>query len=81
MDECKPLGGGASRDMRRWRRRGVTWTSRAMCPAAERGRAMQVDPIKPTLKAPGIEHLTLKYDKLLSICLHFAFKSNQVHGQ
>ena len=32
---------------------------------------MQVDPIKPTLKAPGTEHLTLKYDKLVSC---FAFK-------
>jgi len=35
------------------------------------GRARQVDPIKPTLKAPGIKLLKLKYDKLLS---NFAFK-------
>ena len=34
---------------------------------------MQVDPIKPTLKAPGIDRLKLNYDKLLS---NFAFKFN-----
>ena len=34
---------------------------------------MQVDPIKPTLKAPGAEHLKLKCDILLS---NFAFKFN-----
>jgi hypothetical protein len=34
---------------------------------------VQVDPIKPTLKAPGIELLNLTYDKPLSI---FAFKFN-----
>jgi hypothetical protein len=37
------------------------------------GRAMQVDPIKPTLKAPGTERLKLHYDELLS---KFAFKFN-----
>jgi hypothetical protein len=35
------------------------------------GRAVQVDPIKPTLKAPGIKLLNLKYDKPLS---NIAFK-------
>jgi hypothetical protein len=30
------------------------------------GRAVQVDPIKPTFKAPGIELLKLEYDKPLS---------------
>ena len=34
---------------------------------------MQVDHIKPSLKAPGIKLLKLKYDKLLS---NFAFKFN-----
>jgi hypothetical protein len=34
---------------------------------------VQVDPIKPNLKAPGIKRLKLKYDKLLS---SFAFKFN-----
>jgi len=27
---------------------------------------VQVDPIKPTLKAPGTKHLTLKHDEVLS---------------
>ena len=34
---------------------------------------MQVDPIKPTLKAPGTERLKLKYDEPPS---NFAFKFN-----
>ena len=34
---------------------------------------MQVDPIKPVLKAPGTTRLKLKYGKLLS---SFAFKFN-----
>ena len=34
---------------------------------------MQVDPIKPQLKAPGTKRLKLKHDKLLS---RFAFKFN-----
>ena len=37
------------------------------------GRVMQVDPIKPTLTAPGTKRLKLKYDELDSI---FAFKFN-----
>jgi len=37
------------------------------------GRAVQVDPINPMLKAPGTKHLKLKYYKLLS---SFAFKFN-----
>jgi hypothetical protein len=38
-----------------------------------RGRAVQVDPIKPTLKAPGTKRLKLKHDEPLST---FAFKIN-----
>ena len=34
---------------------------------------MQVDPIKPTLKAPGSMHLRLRYDGAVS---NFAFKFN-----
>ena len=34
---------------------------------------MHVDPVKPTLKAPGIKLFKLKYDKPLS---DFAFKFN-----
>ena len=37
------------------------------------GKAVQVDPITPTLKAPGINLLKLKYDKPLS---KFDFKFN-----
>ena len=37
------------------------------------GRAVQVDPIKPALKAPGTKRLKLKYDELLS---NLAFKFN-----
>ena len=36
-------------------------------------KAVQVDPIKPTLKAPGTKRLKLKHDKVLS---SFAFKFN-----
>ena len=38
-----------------------------------RGKAVQVEPMKPTLKAPGTKRLTLKYDKLLS---SFGFNFN-----
>ena len=34
--------------------------------AAHQGRAVQVEPIKPTLKAPGSERSKLKYDEPLS---------------
>jgi hypothetical protein len=37
------------------------------------GRAVQVDPIKPSLKASGPKRLKLEYDKMLST---FAFKFN-----
>jgi len=37
------------------------------------GRAMQVDPIKITLKVPGTKRLTLSYNTLLS---NVAFKFN-----
>jgi hypothetical protein len=37
------------------------------------GKAVQIDPIKRTLKAPGTERLKLTYDKVLS---SFAFEFN-----
>jgi hypothetical protein len=37
------------------------------------GIAVKVDPIKPTLKAPGTERLKLKHEELLS---NFGFKFN-----
>jgi len=39
-----------------------------------RGRAVQVGPLKPTLKAPGTKLLKLKLDKLLSILTQFCFQ-------
>ena len=40
------------------------------------GGAVQVDPMKPVLKAPGAKHLKLTYDKLLS---NLAFKFSLRH--
>ena len=64
MDKCKPLVEG-----------GVCHHSRRHQPAtqAEHRRAVQIDPIKPTLKAPGTKRLKLNYDEPLS---NFAFKFN-----
>ena len=45
---------------------------RAPCSLASLGRAVQVDPIKPTLKAPETKRLNLKYGERLS---SFAFNS------
>jgi hypothetical protein len=42
-------------------------------PAARLGRAGQLDPVKPTLKASGIKRLKLEHDGLLS---NFGFKFN-----
>ena len=44
-----------------------------MAARAGRGRAVHVDPIKPTLKAPGSERLKLRHDKLPS---NLAFNFN-----
>ena len=70
MDECEPLAGGpvhkapVAAHLRRHDRAE---------PPARRGRALQLDPIKPTLNASGAKPLRLKYDKLLS---RFAFNFN-----
>ena len=54
MDECKPLvGGGGARPLLR-------------LAGHRHGRAVRVDPIKPTLKAPGTKRLNLEYDEVLS---------------
>jgi len=42
-------------------------------PASHRGRAVQLDPIKPTSKVRGTKRLKLKYDRPLS---RFALKFN-----
>jgi len=61
VDECKPLAPGA----------GVPGAH--LPPRAGRGRAVQVDPIKPKLKPPGTKRLKLTYGEPLS---DFAFKFN-----
>ena len=40
------------------------------------GRVVQVDPIKPTLKAPGAKHLKLEFDEPPS---NFGFEFNLRH--
>ena len=71
MNECKPLAlgclGDADGDWHHVRTSTVRHHGR-------RGRAVQVDPIKPTLKAPGTKRLKLKYDKLLQMLLKFCFR-------
>jgi threonine aldolase len=57
VDECKPLEAGIKLHMDGAR----IWNA-----AAALGTAVQVDPIKPTLKAPGTQRLKLRYNKLLS---------------
>ena len=49
-------------------------TARVVRPHRARGRAVQVEPIKLTLEAPGIKRLKLKFDPLLSILLQFCFQ-------
>ena len=60
MDECKTLDGGRVQ---------VAAEAEGRPP----GRAVQIDPIKSTLKAPGIKLLKLKYGKPLK---KSAFKFN-----
>ena len=60
MDECKPLLDGAHQ------LRSTAWPHRA-ARADKQGWAVQEDPIKPTLKAPGTKRLKVKCEKLLSI--------------
>ena len=55
MDECKPVPMGSSPASSLMKRT-----------ASARGRAVQVDPIEPTLKAPGPKLLKVRYDKSLS---------------
>jgi hypothetical protein len=63
--EPDPMAGGLAQS---WTEAATLYTQ-----SADQGRAMQVDPIKPTLKAPGTKILNLKYYKLLS---GFAYKAN-----
>jgi hypothetical protein len=60
VDVCKPLAGGGGRVLRR----------RPHVAVRRHSGAVQIDPIKRTLKPPGINRLKLNYDQLLS---NFAF--------
>jgi hypothetical protein len=71
VDECKPLVSGHGGGHRQAARQPGGQAPDGVPQA--RGRAAQVDPIKPTLKAPGTKRLKLKYDEPLS---KFAFKFN-----
>ena len=86
MDECKSLAGGRDAELTARKRfqddkraaersmtRRIAAERAARRAAASLGRAMQVDPIKPTSKPPGTKSLKVKYDKLLS---NFAFNFN-----
>ena len=72
-DNAGSSGGRSSRARRRQRddrRGGGSGVDRQLA-GRRRGRAVQVDPMKPTLKAPGSERLKLICHDLLS---NFAFK-------
>jgi len=58
VDECKPLAAGGGEGGDGLR---------------HQGEAVQVDPINPTLKAPGTDRLKLQYVEVLS---SFAIKFN-----
>ena len=81
MDECKTLDGGHQEVHGRQRSdgapgRALLWQRdrrRVEPHGDERGRAVQVDPIRPTLNAPGTKRLKLKHDGPLS---NFVLKTN-----
>jgi len=54
----------------------ITWDlirERRISSHQQHGKAVQVEPMKSTLKAPGTKRLKLKHDKLLSILHQFCF--------
>ena len=77
MDECKPLAAGGHGAVGGGPGQGVLGVVRQPAarapPARAQGEAVQVDPIKPTLKAPGTKRLKLKRVDPLS---SFGFKFN-----
>ena len=64
MDECKPLAAGGAYSGHR---------GAGLQRQGGHGREVQVEPIKPTLKAPGTKRLKPKCDEPLS---NFAFNFN-----
>jgi len=78
VDECKPLprGGGGGGGNHHGGGGGGGGGGARGCDGGARGahgRAVQLDPIKPKLKAPRFKRLKLRYDYLL---LSFAYKFN-----
>jgi hypothetical protein len=80
VNVCKPLVGGRRRIVRRCGRGGgLRGVPHVRAPRGGPGgggqpsRAVQVDPIKSTLKAPGTKRLKLKHDEVHT---SFAFKIN-----
>jgi hypothetical protein len=67
VEEYKTLGGGerGASTPRRRRSRRPPGAARVGSRALRRGRAVQVDPIKPMLKAPEIKRLKLIRDEPL----------------
>ena len=81
MNECKPLARGVRRSIVSGggggSRRGVgPGVYREGCARPRAGKAVHVDPIRPTSKAPGTKRLKLEYDELLS---NSAFTFNLRH--
>ena len=62
MDECKPLraGGAGAEDV------GIRPVQDAPDDVWRHGRAVQLDPIEPILKAHGTNRLELQHEKMLS---------------
>jgi hypothetical protein len=74
VDECKPLAvGGGGTGMDRSYAVAVDAAGTIVAAGNFHGQAVQVDPIKPTLKPSGPKHFKLKCDEPLS---DFAFKCN-----
>jgi len=71
VDECKPL---MNEQRETYREQVQSVTADGIDPD-NIGKAVQVDPIKPTLKASGTKRLTLKSDEPLSnVALKFKLR-------
>ena len=74
MDECKPLAAGMDGCIQKpIREAELLKIVDTFIAHDDHGRTMLVQPIKPTLKAPGTKRLRLKCEELLS---SFAFNPN-----
>jgi len=90
VDECKPLMPGMERIIYPYCS-GSTWRGGAhrlhgkRLPGRYLGKAVQVDPIRPSLNAPGTKRLKLKntnrFQVLLSISIYAATPRHHHHGE